>query len=69
MMLELNKDVARLAEFMQSNFELSRLSPLAEAIYILAPALWGKRGGEPITPIGFLSTISPVEQGPTASSQ
>jgi hypothetical protein len=68
MKVDLNPNVAEVALFMQQRFMASELVPLAHAISTLAPVLWGKRGGEAIGPIGFLSATLPVEQEPAASS-
>jgi hypothetical protein len=68
MHLELNDDVAKLASYMQSQFEAASLVLIAKSISALAPALWGRYdNGTAMEPIVTLT--SPVEAAPTASNQ
>jgi hypothetical protein len=53
MQIELDSDVQKLANFMQANFETTKLAPLAEAINRLSPALWGHYQREPIIPLAI----------------
>jgi hypothetical protein len=48
MTVEMDPDVQRVAEFIQTNFAAQRLVSIAESVAALAPALWGQYGGEAV---------------------
>jgi hypothetical protein len=41
MMVQLDKDLHAVAEFVQANIPASRLRATAEAVAVLAPVIWG----------------------------
>ena len=58
MNIEVHPSVIKVAEFMQNNFETSELLPIAEAIGLIAPALWGHYEAGIIVPLSL--TESPL---------
>ena len=51
MNIEMHPSVIKVAEFMQHNFETSELLPIAEALGLVAPALWGHYDSGSIIPL------------------
>lgn len=51
MQLEMNPDVQRIAEFMQSEFPADQLRGLAEAVGKVAPVLWGRYSHTAVYPL------------------
>lgn len=44
MIVEMDPDLQRVAEFMQANFEASKLVPIAQGLSAISPLLWGRYG-------------------------
>lgn len=53
MTLEMDPDVKKVMEFMQTNMAADRLIGVAAAVSNLAPILWGRYGHEEVHPLEF----------------
>lgn len=53
MTLEMDSDVKKVMEFMQTNMAADRLIGVAAAVGNLAPILWGRYGHEEVHPLLF----------------
>ena len=56
MNIEMHPSVIKVAEFMQNNFDTSELLPIAEAIGLVAPALWGHYEAGNIVPLSLIES-------------
>jgi hypothetical protein len=62
MTLEVDPDVLATAEFLQRNFAATKLAPIAEALAVLAPILWGRYAREAISPLSL--SADPISSEP-----
>lgn len=56
---EMDPDLQAVAEFMQANLPVAKLVPIATAIGLLAPILWGRYAADEIVPL-LLSADPPA---------
>jgi hypothetical protein len=72
MNLEMDADVQRVAEFMQSNIAAAKLSCVAATLAKLASILWGHYGEESIVALRLRSDMPTTDDGshiPTIASE
>lgn len=53
MVVEMNPSVKLVAEFMQRNLQADELQSVAEALALIAPAIWGRYKGKKIHPMSL----------------
>ena len=54
----MHPSVQKVAEFMQRNLEVNELRGVAEALHVVAPAIWGNYPKEDILPVYLLAIVS-----------
>lgn len=69
MNLSIDKDLECIASFMEANFAATKLVPLAEALALLAPSLWGQYDREALVPLALRATSPSAEQKPASANQ
>lgn len=66
MNIEMHPSVIKVAEFMQQNLDCNELLPVAEAIGLIAPGLWGHYEAGTIIPLSLCE--EPIMATPSKQS-